>query len=192
MAYYIDKKYDSLNRLKNWDGDTQKLIKERLEKETGSELHFNFLSSKEGDLLRTITDCLICQPADGRYVKIAEIIDNSLSGKRKGVRYKNNPWKDEFYKQGLKDFAAAYENNYKTNNLTPERAEKLTYEIFNTSNAFLKKFLRQVLTDSIYIYYSHPISWNKIGFPGPAYPEGYPYVECLKKEEWEPDYLENP
>jgi len=31
-------------------------------------------------------------------------------------------------------------------------------------------------------FYSHPLAWNEIGFPGPAYPRGYknPGVDALE------------
>jgi hypothetical protein len=34
-------------------------------------------------------------------------------------------------------------------------------------------------------FYSHPWSWNEIGFGGPAYPRGYARIGAGQREHWE-------
>jgi hypothetical protein len=193
MDYKIGKNYDPLNRLDSWDKETRHLILERIKMETGPEMNFNFFSFEEGEILKQIIDILIDQDKNEGYVKIAEAIDRKLSGKRSGVRYGQNPWPDIFYKQGLDEFRKDLQAFIKKE---PGRAESAMESFISKilgerSRILLCKFLDLVLRDAVGIYYSHPVSWKRSGFPGPAYPEGYPFLACGEKEEWEPGYIKS-
>lgn len=173
-----NKNFDCLARLDKWDEATQKTILERIKNETGKELSFRFLSQEQGEVLKKITDILIPQNPNNTYIKISEAIDRSLATKKSGVRYGQNPWRLEFYQKGLREFPAEFD-------------EKTFKIIIEGPDTFLKRFLKLVLTDATVIYYSHPSAWNKIGFPGPAYPIGYAFLGCQEKEDWEADYSKN-
>ncbi len=163
------KKYNPLDRFDKWDKETQESIKQRIEKEIGDNYSFFYLTEEQGEILKKLISFLLPQ----KDVKIAQVIDKSLSDKKQGVRYGENPWKGSFYKQGLEKLSQI------------ELSDQAIKEI---KDEFLKSFLKQVLSDSINIYYSHPASWKEIGFPGPAYPEGYAYLDCDEKDNWEPEY----
>lgn len=182
MTYKLDPDYNCLDRISAWDKETQGVIKERVESELGNEMKFSFLSEEEGKLLERLSDILIIQPKDKNYVKIAEVIDRSLSANKSGVKYGETPWKGELYKKGLAELAKI-KNNF------AENVNKLLKEKESTEfDPVVFDFISQVRMDSARIFYSHPVSWNQIGFPGPAYPEGYAYLDCNEADTWEPKY----
>jgi hypothetical protein len=49
----------------------------------------------------------------------------------------------------------------------------------------LKRFWQLLMQDASEAYYSHPWSWDEIGFGGPAYPRAYTRLERGEPEPWE-------
>jgi hypothetical protein len=194
MEYIIDNKYNSLDRFEAWDEETQKIIKKRTAQEIGNNMKFLFLTKKEGGALKALADVLIEQAAGDQYVKIAELIDRGLSSKKEGVRYLPGPWKGKSYKDGLAKADKEFKNfsgRSLAGSKKSEAAEFISMVLADKKNNFsMAGFILRVLADSAAVYYSHPVSWNKIGFPGPAYPEGYAYLDCKEAEDWEPQYYE--
>jgi len=191
MRYALDKKYNSLNRLGKWDCETQEIIKQRIANELGDVLTYEFLTEKEGEILELLIDTLLPQEKNRKYIKISEIINRDLSRNIRDVRYRDNPWPREFYQKGLVEFRGTAEKKFgkPLEDFSENQLEKYVTEIFTrNSNDFLLRFLRKALSDAAGIYYSHPKAWNEIGFPGPAYPEGYAHLDCGETDEWEPKY----
>lgn len=191
MSYRLSKNYNPLERLEKWDKQTQVLMKKRMDEEVRGDFVFRYLSATEGEILTGITNILIPQKDKTHYVKIAEIIDGGLSDKKTGVRFGKNPWFGEFYHSGLSAMSERVQEKYAKplGEINNQELIDLVTEIMDGDNAdFLQRFLRQVLSDSINIYFSHPVFWSEIGFPGPAYPEGYAHLDCGEKEDWEPVY----
>lgn len=192
MPYDLDKKFNSLDRIEKWDPETQDVIRKRIANELGDTFSYQFLRPREGEILEILVDALILQEKNSSYIKISEAIDRNLAKNVKGVRYGANPWPREFYQTGLADFAAQAKEIFEEpiENFNATQIEKYITNIFERNpDDFLRRFTRRVLSDAAAIYFSHPASWNAIGFPGPAFPEGYPFLACGEKEEWEPEYL---
>ena len=181
MKYVIAENYNSLDRLKSWDEETQKAIQKRILEEKKGKTAFSFLGIDKGRILKALVDLLIPQPAGETYIEIAEIIDRSLTHKKEGVRYGDDPWRGEFYEQSLAvimDMTA-----------TGAAIERILSSVLRKNDEYpLKRFVRLVLRDAALIYYSHPSAWNEIGFPGPSYPEGYFMLGCGESDPWEPQY----
>ncbi|HLM83746.1 MAG TPA: gluconate 2-dehydrogenase subunit 3 family protein [Candidatus Bathyarchaeia archaeon] len=192
MSYQLDKNYNSLDRMGKWDPETREVIRNRIAAETGAISTFEFLTDREGETLEILIDALMPQdPNDPHKTRIAEIIDRDLQNDIKGVRYGKNPWPREFYQKGLADFAREAKEIFgkPIEDFSQPQVEKYISAIFERkTDDFLHRFLKRVLADATAIYFSHPAGWNKIGFPGPAFPEGYPYLNCGEKEDWEPNY----
>lgn len=184
MAYSLDKNYDPLERREKWDLVTQEVVETRIKTETAGGAVYNFFSPEEAVLLEKVVDALLPQDEGSPRVKIAEAIDKDLAEDFKGVRYGNNPWPREFYKKGLlelKDLNFGILGD-------KEVFDFIAGVMLRRSDDFLKSFLKRVLSDAVKIYYSHPGAWQKVGFPGPAYPEGYGFLGCGEAEEWEPKF----
>ena len=147
----------------------------------------------KGDLEK-LTDVLIYQEgqAADKRINIGRIINQNLSDKKEGVRYGDDPWRGQFYKDGLALAAADFLKSTGKDFFSADDKEIGEYieKIMKNENgdARVKRFIAKVLSDAALIYYSYPESWNKIGFPGPAYPEGYAYLGCGEAEKWEPKY----
>lgn len=191
MRYILDKKYDALERIGKWDKETQKVIEKRIANELGDDLSCKFLTRREGEILKFIVDAFISREKNEKYIKIVELIDRDLAKNIKGVRYEEDPWPKEFYQKGLANFSGQAKKIFgkPIEDFSALQLEKYISDIFERDpNDFLRRFARKVLSDATAIYFSHPASWNVIGFPGPAYPEGYPYLDCEEKEDWEPKY----
>jgi hypothetical protein len=191
MKYELQKNYNPLDRLEKWDPETQKVIWKRIANELGDDLSYEFLTEREGEILEFLVDALIPQEKNKNYVKISEIIDRDLGKNIKGVRYGENPWPKEFYQQGLADFAIKAKEIFgkPTEDFSATQIEKYISDIFQRNpDDFLRRFTKKVLADATAIYFSHPASWSEIGFPGPAFPEGYPHLDCGKKKDWEPNF----
>jgi|GEM_PF-2342316 len=195
MGYILDEKYNSLDRLGKWDEETQSVIKQRIANELGDVLSYEFLSEREGEILEMIVNTLVPQEkysADkNRQVKISAAIDRELLKNPRGVRYGDNPWPPEFYRQGLSEFEKKGREIFgkPVEDFSQLQLDEYISKIFSrNSDDFLRRFLKKVFSDAAVVYYSHPSSWNEIGFPGPAYPEGYAYLDCGEKDNWEPTY----
>ena len=46
-------------------------------------------------------------------------------------------------------------------------------------------FTQRIAHDIVYAYYSHPSSWNEIGWGGPASPRGYVRTGYDERDPWE-------
>lgn len=181
MKYIIAENYNALDRLKNWDEETQKTIRKRILEGKKGKAVFSFLGIDKGRILKALVDLLIPQPAGDSYIEIAEIIDRSLTHKKEGVRYADDPWRGEFYEQSLtiiQDMVASGGNLEQIINSALEEKGQDP----------LKRFSGLVLRDAVFVYYSHPSAWSEIGFPGPSYPEGYFMLACGESDSWEPQY----
>lgn len=191
MNYKLDKKYNSLDRIDKWDDETQEVIKKRISNEVGDERSYNFLTASEGKILELLIEVLIPQEENTEHINIPFALDQDLKKNLKKVRYHDNPWPQEFYQRGLAEFAETAKKKYEKalEAFSQAQLEKYVGEIFaGDPKVFLHIFLRKVLSDAAAVYYSHPAVWNGIGFPGPAYPEGYAYLDCGKAFDWEPKY----
>lgn len=191
MKYILDKKYNSLDRIEKWDTETQKVIAGRIANELGDNFAYDFLTPAEGEILELLVDILVPQEKNYQYIKIAEAIDRDLAKDIKKVRYGGDPWPREFYSKGLAEIDKFAKEDYgkPLEDFSASQLEKFVDDILKVdSSNFLQRFMGKVLSDAATIYYSHPASWNKIGFPGPAYPEGYAYLDCGEADTWEPKY----
>ena len=47
-------------------------------------------------------------------------------------------------------------------------------------------FEHRVIADITHAYYAHPVSWNELGFGGPASPRGYVRMKLDTRDPWEP------
>lgn len=192
MGFKLQDNYEPMARFSAWDEQTKEVLARRLSTEIGQDLSFRFFDAAEGKWLQRIADVLLGQSVNGHQIKFAEIIDARLAGPRSGVRYGDNPWHDEFYRQGLAEFRRQFDLEGRPGVVgITERLERfIAKKLQQEPPDMLEAFLRRVLKDAAEIFYSHPASWKEIGFPGPAYPEGYPYLKCDQKEDWEPEYVQ--
>jgi hypothetical protein len=194
-GYYPD--FSTLNQQSAWDGATQKVVVARVEKTPA----IQFFSPREAVLLEAIIDRVMPQDdrADARSIPILPVIDERLfKNALNGFRYENMPPDREAYKLGLKAI----------DEMSSERFGGPFIELsINQKESILKslhdgqpdphnpvwdqmpvhRFWALLMDDCVTAYYSHPWTWDEIGFGGPAYPRGYMRLENGLPEPWEKD-----
>ncbi|ORV07896.1 hypothetical protein AWB95_21015 [Mycobacterium celatum] len=170
--------YDVLSTIESWDEATRKVVLARLE-EPGP---LRFFDATAEPTLRAFCDTVLAQDGEPR-IPVAEFVDAKLAdGRLDGFQYDDMPddrdtWRlvlsglDEAARDaGAESFAAA---DAKTREAIVQRFADAelsggSWEKINVSRAW-----SVVMRGALSAFYSHPWSWNEIGFGGPAYPHGF-------------------
>jgi len=187
--------YDVLHKRHSpsWNDATRKVIDARL----AVSREPRFFAQAEWDTLTAICARILPQPNDRPPVSLPGYVDQKmLDDKRPGYRNAVLPSQREAWKRGLAAFEVearmAFGQSF--HHLTPDqqddllhRAEdgRLSADAWQGMDAKLF-FSEHVMTDIIAAYYAHPISWNEIGFGGPASPRGYVRMQNDRRDPWEP------
>ena len=155
-----------------------------------------FLSAEEWQTLRVICDRIVPQPADRPPVPIAALVDRKLaSDHRDGYRQASQPPLREAWRRGLAalDAASLERHQRRFPMLTVDLQDEMLKAMQDgkldgaawegmPSGTF---FSERVTHDILAAYYSHPTSWNEIGFGGPASPRGYVRMYFDRRDPWE-------
>jgi hypothetical protein len=179
--------YDVLASSQHWDPVTRRVIRERVARTP----EIRLFDERQARTLRAFCDVVTGQDSDPR-IPVLEMVDDKLSeGRLDGFRYHDMPsdsqtWQrvatglDETARQlgDCEDFAGA------PSELRHEIVQRfsegeLDWEL-PVQRAW-KVVMRMVLA----AFYSHPWSWNEIGFGGPAYPRGFARLGAGQREHWE-------
>ncbi len=176
----------------SWNEPTRRVIDARLA--TPNEPHcFN---AGEWQTLTAICDRIVPQPKSRVPVPIAAWVDRKMANdERDGYRQASLPQMQEAWRRGLAalDAAAAAQHNqrfhalagaHQDELLSAMQAGKLNGPEWNgmPSDTF---FSERVAHDILAAYYSHPTSWNEIGFGGPASPRGYVRMYYNRRDPWD-------
>ncbi len=178
----------------SWNDQTREVIDARLA--IDAEFH-RFCDEPEWLALCAVCDEIIPQPA-GHLTKvpIAAMIDEKLyAGKSDGYRDARLPDLGSAWRKGLAaiDAEAALESGKPFCELAREQRRVLLAKVQKGEVAtpaweglppqlfFAKRLLHDIVT----AYYSHPLSWNQIGFGGPASPRGYVRMNFDRRDPWE-------
>jgi hypothetical protein len=182
--------YDVLEQAPNWDRLTREAVLARVD----GVPEIRFFTTQEARALRAFCDVVLAQHEEPR-IPVLEMVDAKLTaGRGDGFRYADMPadrdtWRivaralDESAQLGRRPaFAEAplaeqqgIVERFARGELAGAAAQRL-----NVGRAW-KVTMRSVLE----AFYSHPWSWNEIGFGGPAYPRGYVRLGIDLGESWE-------
>jgi hypothetical protein len=182
--------YNVLEQADHWDPVTRQVVMERVEVLPP----IKFFTSGEAATLGNFFDIVLAQDRDPR-IPVLNMVDAKLfSGKREGYRYDDMPDDGETFRRvaaGL-DAAARQHGGADFVAASPEiRREvvqafadgKLHGEVWDElpcAHAW-----SVAMREALSAFYSHPWSWNEIGFGGPAYPRGYARLGAGQRESWE-------
>lgn len=156
-----------------------------------------FLGAEEWQILRAICDRIVPQPADRPAVPVAALVDRKLANDhRDGYRQASLPPLREAWRRGLAalDAASLEKHQRRFPMLTADLRDEMLKAMQDgkldgaewqgmSSGTF---FSERVTHDILAAYYSHPTSWNEIGFGGPASPRGYVRMYFDRRDPWEP------
>jgi Gluconate 2-dehydrogenase subunit 3 len=188
--------YNVLNKRRSpsWNSQTREVIDARLA--IDPKLH-RFCDDAEWRALCAVCDQIIPQPSDRlARVPIAAMIDEKLHA-RKGDGYRDArlPELGQAWRLGLAaiDAEAALVDGKPFCELPHERQHAVLAKVQKGEVAspaweglpprlfFAKRLLHDIVT----AYYAHPLSWNQIGFGGPASPRGYVRMNFNRRDPWE-------
>jgi hypothetical protein len=187
--------YDVLKKRNSpsWNAQTRAVIDERLA--TDPERH-RFFTDAEWQTLQALCDRIIPQPRDReKPAPLAALLDEKLFlNHGDGYRDARLPAIREAWRRGLAAIEAeATLRGRRFAELTiPEQDALLT--TIQEGGAHTPTwgdmspalfFGKRILHDVVSAYYSHPCSWNEIGFGGPASPRGYVRMNFDRRDPWE-------
>ncbi|MCV7196149.1 gluconate 2-dehydrogenase subunit 3 family protein [Mycobacterium angelicum] len=170
--------YDVLSTSDSWDDATKSVVLARLEKPGP----LRFFDSAEEPTLRLFCDTVLAQDAEPR-IPVPEVVDGKLADAQlDGYQYADMPddrdtWHlvlrglDEAAREaGVGSFADADAKTCEAivGRFANSELSGGSWDRLNVSRAW-SVVMRMVLS----AFYSHPWSWNEIGFGGPAYPRGF-------------------
>jgi hypothetical protein len=179
--------YDVLAQADHWDDATRRLVLARVTEVPP----IRFFSPAQERALRPFCDIVLAQDREPR-VPVLEMVDAKLhAGKLDGFRYDDMPedpetWRrvarhldDSARERGAADFAALGAEAQHA--LVQDLADgKLEWDDLPPARAW--EVVTRILVSE---FYSHPWTWNEIGFGGPAYPRGYARLGAGQREQWE-------
>lgn len=176
----------------SWNTLTRKVIDERLATPDAA----SYLSAQAWQTLNAVCDRIVPQPNHRPSVPIAALVQQKLADDlRDGHRQACLPPLREAWRRGLAalDATARIQHAAGFCELNVAAQDQLLYamQIGELTNAELgdmpaETFFKERLAHDILVaYYSHPASWNDIGFGGPASPRGYVRMNFNRRDPWE-------
>lgn len=178
--------YDVLAEAAHWDAATRRVVLARVHVSPA----IRFFSADEIPTLRAFLDTVLAQDSEPR-IPVLELVDAKLSARDfDGWRQAGMPDDAQVWKAvaaGLDEaaggsFAACTE---------PRRLELCGAlsrgELHGRAWGDVDPRLAWgvVMRIALAQFYSHPWTWNEIGFGGPAYPRGYARLGIGQSEPWE-------
>jgi hypothetical protein len=176
----------------SWNAQTRQAIDSRL---TVS-LEPRFFSRNEWRTLGAICDRIMPQPTDRPPVPLPAYVDQKMADNvLDGYRYALLPAQGEAWQRALAALNAEASSSYDApfHALSGEQQDELLRRMQRGELADpawggmpCKVFFEhRLIPDITHAYYAHPISWNEIGFGGPASPRGYVRMRLDRRDPWE-------
>lgn len=186
--------YDVLSKRNtpSWNEPTRRVIDERLA--IADEPHF--FDHSEWQTLQAVCRRIVPQPADRVPVPIAALVDRKMADNRlDGYRRASMPPMREAWRRGLAalDATAMHLHGKRFHTIESAAQDELlkamqqgglggsAWESLPAHTFFSQRLAKDILE----AYYSHPASWNEIGFGGPASPRGYVRMNFNMRDPWE-------
>lgn len=189
--------YDVLQKRNtvSWNDKTREVIDSRLAIDPNRHL---FFTDEEWPTIRAICNRIVPQTtARPRPVPLAAMLDEKLHNNGgDGYRYADLPSMREAWRRGAAalDAEAKGRHGRRFHDIGPLEQDDVLKAVQNGSVTDHRAwrdlpaksfFTKRVLHDIVSLYYSHPTSWNEIGFGGPASPRGYVRMNFDRRDPWE-------
>ena len=182
----------------SWNEQTRRVIDERLAVPRKP----RFLTEHEFATVTALAARIVPQPRHRPPIPVAALVDAKLfQGKQDGYRHEGMPREREAWQRGIRALDAearsAYgttfrELGYEHQKTLLERLEKGDMCDAAWEGMPPKTFWKQrLLRDIIFAYWSHPTSWDEIGWGGPASPRGYVRLGYNERDPWEAAEVKN-
>lgn len=185
--------FDVLAEVDHWDDVTREMVLQRVHDVPP----IRFFDEGEARTIGAFCDQLTAQDSEPRIPVLAFLDEKLHDNKGAGYQYFDLPSDQETWRtiaRGLDEEARAlgrdsfalllhHEQNEICHRFANGELYGGAWATLNVSRAF-KVAVRDVCEQ----FYSHPWSWNEIGFGGPAYPRGYAAFgspQLGEEEHWE-------
>lgn len=178
--------YDVLESVGSWDDVTAGVVLARLDPQPEP----SFFTPSEQAVADALFDRLLGQDHDPK-VPVLLLVDRRLAaGQTDGWRYDDMPEDGEAWRLTLAalDDEAEGAHGIPFCRMRRDQQESLVQAVQDADTwhglpgpRVWSLWTRYACT----AFYSHPWSWNEIGFGGPAYPRGYKALGVGKREGWE-------
>ena len=184
--------HDVLDEADHWDEATRRIVLARL----CSPPPLRVFNVDEGATLEAFCDTVMAQDCDPRVPVLGMIDEKLYEGRLEGYRYAEMPADVDAWKlvaRGLDE--AALEYGCASLAAAPDDARRQVCQSFSTGELRggvwdelpVGRAWTVVMRDVVAAFYSHPWSWNEIGFGGPAYPRGHARLGVGLRDGWEAD-----
>ena len=187
---YLD--FDVMAHREHWDPVTRELLEQRVEEVPP----FRFFDPDERRTLGAFLDVTLAQVGEPR-IPVLNMVDAKLfEGRFDGFVHDDMPRDDETWRRVAEGLdATAVQHGFERFHLAPAETQKRIVEAFHAGELHgrvwdelpCSKAWSVVMRGALSEFYSHPWTWNEIGFGGPAYPRGYAAMGAGAKEWWEKD-----
>jgi hypothetical protein len=182
--------YDVLDEAHRWDDVTAGVVLARLAPIT----ELSFFTMAENAVATVLCDLLLAQDCEPR-IPVVALIDNRLAlGETDGWHHDDLPEDGQAWRDTLRllDHDATSAHKTRFAELPPAQQAQLVQHVQDLATHTARWHdlpAAQVWSlwtrYSCTAFYSHPWSWNEIGFGGPAYPRGYKNRSTGGREPWE-------
>jgi hypothetical protein len=170
-----------------WDAVTKGVVLRRLALPSA----LRFFDGAEEAVGRALLDRLLAQDGEPRIPLLELIDDRLLEGETDGWRYDDMPPDGEAWKRSLRELDADADARHGAHfwDLEPSDQRALLERIRTTAGDWrgfpAPRLWSLWMRYAVAAFYSHPWSWNEIGFGGPRYPTGYKALGLDNRESWE-------
>jgi hypothetical protein len=178
--------YDVLQQASTWDDVTKGVVLARLAPPPA----LRFFSTAEEATGRALVDRLLAQEEEPR-IPVLEMIDARLAeAQTDGWHYEDMPEDGDAWRRSLAalDDEAQGAQGAHFHELRAPDQDRLLEQV-RTGQEWRGMPAGHVwdlwMRYSCTAFYSHPWSWNEIGYGGPAYPRGYKNMGLGAREPWE-------
>jgi hypothetical protein len=170
--------------MENWDEQTRTLLTRRME-EGYSRTTLEHFSQEEALLLKAVLERLIPGCRD-EAIDLVGFVDWSLGRPLgRGDRREGLPGEEKLFRDGLSAIRETAQGNYGApfQALSEDRQDQILTDIQEgTAKGDVWKripsphFFTRLLSKALVGYCAHPLTWMRMGFPGPSFPEGYVWI----------------
>ena len=186
--------YDVMS--KQWSQSWNEITREVIERRLAVPREPRFFNAAEWETLGAVCARIMPQPAGREPVPLPAYVDAKITEKHlDGYRYAPLPPQGEAWRRGLaaldQEALDAHGARFHTLDggaqdglLRRMQAGELTCAAWGGMPC--KPFFEhRVIADITHAYYAHPVSWNELGFGGPASPRGYVRMQLDRRDPWE-------
>ena len=168
--------FDVLRQAGHWDPVTAGVVLSR----TGRPPDIRFFTLSEEAAATALCDRLLAQDGEPKVLVVPQIDVRLAEQETDGWRYADMPEDGQAWRDSLRfldeDSRAACSREFA---LAPAEDQQAVIQAVHDLGAKDWHGLNAAHVWSLWTryactaFYAHPLAWNEIGFPGPAYPRGY-------------------